>query len=130
MLRIDDALDLGAEHAMGGIIGLFFNGLFADKDLVALDGVNSIGGGWINHNYKQLYIQFTYICATVGYTFVVTALLAKTLDAIPYFRRWKIQQEKIPTPAEQWECTRHVLFSHFTVEAPLVSPSFAFISRG
>lgn len=85
MLRIDDALDLGAEHAMGGIIGLFFNGLFADKDLVALDGVTSVSGGWINHNYKQLYIQFAYICAAVGYTFVVTALLAKTLDMIPFF---------------------------------------------
>lgn len=85
-LRIDDALDLGAEHAMGGIIGLFFNGLFADKNLVALDGVSSVSGGWLNHNYKQLYIQFAYICAAVGYAFVVTALLAKTLDMIPYMR--------------------------------------------
>lgn len=85
-LRIDDALDLGAEHAMGGIIGLFFNGLFADKNLVALDGVSSIPGGWLNHHYKQLYVQFAYICATVGYTFVVTALLAKALDMIPYMR--------------------------------------------
>ncbi|KZV60124.1 C-4 methyl sterol oxidase [Peniophora sp. CONT] len=42
------------------------------------------------------------------------------IDAIPYFRKWKIQQEKIPTPAEQWECTRSVLFAHFTVEAPLI----------
>ena len=71
---------------MGGIIGLFFNGLFADKNLVALDGVTSVPGGWLNHNYKQLYIQFAYICATVGYTFVVTALLAKLLDLVPYFR--------------------------------------------
>ena len=45
------------------------------------------------------------------------------IDAIPYFRRWKIQPDKVPTPAEQWECTRHVLFSHFTVEAPLVRPA-------
>lgn len=87
MLRIDDALDLGAEHAMGGIIGLFFNGLFADTALIALDGVNTaVPGGWLNHNYKQLYIQLAYICATVGYTFVVTALLAKALDALPYLR--------------------------------------------
>ena len=83
MLRIDDALDLGAEHAMGGIIGLFFNGLFADKDLVALDGVNSIGGGWINHNYKQLYIQVAYLVACCGYTFTVSAIIAKIIDLIP-----------------------------------------------
>jgi ammonium transporter, Amt family len=71
---------------MGGIIGLLFNGLFADKNLVALDGVTSVSGGWLNHNYKQLYIQFAYVCATVGYTFVVTALLAKLLDVLPAFR--------------------------------------------
>lgn len=86
-LRIDDALDLGAEHAIGGIVGLFFNGLFADGTLIALDGVNtSIPGGWIRHNWKQLYIQVAYICATVAYTFIVTALLAKTLDMLPFLR--------------------------------------------
>ena len=42
------------------------------------------------------------------------------IDAIPYFRRWKLQPNKIPTPQEQWECTKLVLFSHFTVELPLV----------
>lgn len=58
--------------------------MFADKDLIALDGVNtSAAGGWINHNWKQLYIQFAYVCATVGYSFVVTALLAKAFDLIP-----------------------------------------------
>ena len=69
---------------MGGVIGLFLTGFFADKHLVALDGLSSVPGGWLNHNYKQLYKQFAYICATVGYTFVVTALLAKALDFVPY----------------------------------------------
>ncbi|CAL1696594.1 unnamed protein product [Somion occarium] len=86
-LRIDDALDLAAEHAMGGIIGLLFNGLFADSSLTALDNVNTaVPGGWIEHNWKQLYIQFAYVCATVGYTFVVTALIAKGMDMIPFLR--------------------------------------------
>ena len=83
-LRIDDALDLFSEHAIGGIIGLFFNGLFADSSIIALDGVNtSIKGGWVDGNFKQLGLQLAYICAAVGYTFVVTALLAKGLDMIP-----------------------------------------------
>ena len=42
------------------------------------------------------------------------------IDAIPYFRRWKLQPEKVPTAKEQWECTKSVLFSHFTVQLPLV----------
>ncbi|TDL28886.1 ammonium transporter [Rickenella mellea] len=86
-LQIDDALDLFAEHAIGGVIGLFFNAFFAKTDIIALDGVNtSIPGGWLDRNWKQLYIQLAYICATCAYSFVVTALLAKGLDNIPGMR--------------------------------------------
>lgn len=42
------------------------------------------------------------------------------IDAIPYFRKWKIQASKIPTAAEQWRCTYLVLLSHFTVELPQI----------
>lgn len=84
LVGIDDALDLFAEHAVGGILGLLFNALFADTEVIALDGVNlEVAGGWINHNWKQLYIQVAYICATCAYTFVMTALLAKGIDIIP-----------------------------------------------
>ncbi|OCH92724.1 ammonium transporter [Obba rivulosa] len=84
LVRIDDALDLYAEHAVGGVVGLLFNALFASSEIIALDEVNtSVNGGWLDHNWKQLYIQVAYICATVGYSFVVTALIAKTIDCIP-----------------------------------------------
>jgi len=83
-LKIDDALDLFAEHAIGGVIGLLANGLFASHSVIALDGVNTnINGGWVDHNYKQLYIQFAYVCAVCAYTFVVTAIIAKVVDTIP-----------------------------------------------
>ncbi|KAJ3779757.1 ammonium transporter [Lentinula aff. detonsa] len=82
--QIDDALDLFAEHAIGGIVGLFLNGFFGTNEVIRLDGVNtSTPGGFMDHNWKQLYIQFTYICATCSYSFVVTALLAKIIDVIP-----------------------------------------------
>ncbi|KAI0739612.1 C-4 methyl sterol oxidase [Daedaleopsis nitida] len=42
------------------------------------------------------------------------------IDAIPYFRKWKLQPNKVPTPQEQWECTKQVLFSHFMVELPVI----------
>ncbi|KAJ6510525.1 hypothetical protein C8R45DRAFT_1059707 [Mycena sanguinolenta] len=42
------------------------------------------------------------------------------IDAIPYFRRWKLQAAKIPTAQEQWTCTKQVLFSHFMVELPVI----------
>ena len=44
------------------------------------------------------------------------------IDAMPYFQKWKLQPNKIPTAEEQWECTKQVLFSHFTIELPAVSP--------
>lgn len=66
------------------MIGLLGNGLFADSAIIALDGVNtSAVGGWLNGNWKQLYIQFAYVCACTAYSFVVTALIARGIDCIP-----------------------------------------------
>jgi methylsterol monooxygenase len=42
------------------------------------------------------------------------------IDAMPYFRKWKLQPNKIPTAKEQWECTKQVLISHFTIELPAI----------
>lgn len=42
------------------------------------------------------------------------------MDKIPYFRRYKIQEHKMPTLAEQWQCAKLVLLSHFTVELPQI----------
>ncbi|KIY73219.1 ammonium transporter [Cylindrobasidium torrendii FP15055 ss-10] len=84
LFRIDDALDLFAEHAIGGIIGLLLNAFLADSDIIALDGVSTtVEGGFMNRNWKALYIQFAYVCATCAYTFVMTALLAKAIDMVP-----------------------------------------------
>lgn len=51
------------------------------------------------------------------------------IDAIPYFQKWKLQPNKVPTAQEQWECTKQVLFSHFTIELPAVSPVANLTSR-
>ncbi|PGG95399.1 methylsterol monooxygenase [Blastomyces parvus] len=42
------------------------------------------------------------------------------MDQIPYFHKYKIQQNKIPTLKEQWDCALLVLLSHFTVELPQI----------
>ncbi len=41
ILRIDDSLDLFAEHAVGGMVGLLFNGLFGADYIIGLDGVST-----------------------------------------------------------------------------------------
>lgn len=85
LLGIDDSLDVFAEHAVGGMVGLVFNAFFAADYIVGLDGVNT-GldiGGFINYNWKQLYVQVAYIVASTAYSFVMSAILAKAVDLIP-----------------------------------------------
>ncbi|SPQ23627.1 ef4704a5-2ec0-4f44-b317-f27d54acfc3d [Thermothielavioides terrestris] len=42
------------------------------------------------------------------------------IDAIPYFNKYKLQNTKVPTWKEQFECAALVLFSHCTVELPQI----------
>nr|AGM18783.1 low-affinity ammonium transporter [Peltula cylindrica] len=85
LIRIDDAMDVFAEHAVAGMVGLFFNGIFAADYVIGLDGVNTglYPGAWIKHHWKQLYIQIAYIVATTAYSFVVSAIIAYLINIIP-----------------------------------------------
>jgi Amt family ammonium transporter len=84
-IKIDDALDVFAEHGVAGMVGLLFNGILGASYIVGLDGVNAgvVPGGWLNHNWKQLYIQFAYILACTAYSFVVSAILAYGINFTP-----------------------------------------------
>ncbi|CZR65490.1 related to ammonium transporter MEAA [Phialocephala subalpina] len=84
-IRIDDSMDNLAEHGIAGMVGLIFNGLFAADYIIGLDGVSTgiINGGWLNHNYKQLYIQIAYIVACTAYSFVVSAAIAGLINLVP-----------------------------------------------
>ncbi|KAI9872236.1 MAG: C-4 sterol methyl oxidase [Pleopsidium flavum] len=42
------------------------------------------------------------------------------IDRLPYFNKYKIQNQKLPTAQEQWNCAKLVLLSHFTVELPQI----------
>jgi Amt family ammonium transporter len=67
------------------MLGLLANGIFGAGYIIGLDGVNTglYQGGWITHNWKQLYIQFTYVAAVTVYAFAVSAILAFAIDRIP-----------------------------------------------
>lgn len=91
-IKIDDSMDVFAEHGVAGIIGLLFNALFASDDIIGLDGVNTgstnpttgtAQGGWIIHNYRQFYIQLAYIIAACAYAFVVSAIIAYLINITP-----------------------------------------------
>jgi Amt family ammonium transporter len=67
------------------MVGLLFNGFFAANYIIGLDGVSTglINGGWVNHNWKQLYIQFAYIVTCTAYSFVVSAAIAGLINLVP-----------------------------------------------
>lgn len=84
-IKIDDAMDVFAEHGVAGMLGLFFNALFAANYIIGLDGVNvgTIPGGWIEHNWKQMYQQIAYIVACTAWAFCISALIAFVINKIP-----------------------------------------------
>jgi Amt family ammonium transporter len=75
--NFDDSLDVIAVHLVGGIIGALLLGLFADTKINSLgfDGVLFGGGS------KLLVNQLIAIGATFVFSFVVTWVVAKILDA-------------------------------------------------
>ncbi|KAF2653007.1 ammonium transporter-like protein [Lophiostoma macrostomum CBS 122681] len=84
-IKIDDSMDVFAEHGVAGMVGLIFNGLFGTNYIIGLDGVNTglFVGGWIEHNWKQMYMQIAYIIAASAWAFAISALLAFGIDKIP-----------------------------------------------
>ena len=75
--NFDDSLDVIAVHLIGGISGALLLGLFADMKVNSL-GFNGIffGGG-----SKLLVNQIIAIAATFAFSFIVTWVAAKILDA-------------------------------------------------
>jgi Amt family ammonium transporter len=75
-LGYDDSLDVVGVHCVGGIWGALATGLFASKL------VNSAGGdGLFYGNPGQLVTQFIAVGATLVFSFVVSYILFKILDA-------------------------------------------------
>jgi Amt family ammonium transporter len=75
-LGYDDSLDVVGVHCVGGIVGAMLTGIFATKL------VNAAGGdGLLYGNPGQLGIQAIAVGVTLIYSFVVSYILFKVLDA-------------------------------------------------
>ncbi|KAF2761234.1 ERG25, C-4 methyl sterol oxidase [Pseudovirgaria hyperparasitica] len=95
--------------------------------------VEEISKAHVSLNYaEQLWLAwYTYMQNDVLATGIMSFVMHEAIyfgrslpwiiiDLIPYFRRWKIQANKIPTAKEQWQCAALVFLSHFTVELPQI----------
>ncbi|KAI0842134.1 ammonium transporter [Hypoxylon sp. FL0890] len=83
IVRIDDALDIFAVHAVGGFVGNICTAFFAADYIAHLDGFTVIKGGWVNHHWIQLAYQLAdSICGGV-YSFGGTCIILFLLNLIP-----------------------------------------------
>ncbi|EJT99169.1 ammonium transporter [Dacryopinax primogenitus] len=83
IFKYDDALDIYASHAIGGVIGNLLTGLFAQASVANFDGITIIPGGWLDHNYRQLGIQLADSVSGMAYSFVMTTIILWIMHFIP-----------------------------------------------
>jgi Amt family ammonium transporter len=86
IFKYDDTLDIFASHAIGGIVGNILTGLFAQASVAGADGITTITGGWLDHNYRQLGIQLADSVSGLAYSFVMTTIILWIMHFIPGLR--------------------------------------------
>jgi len=86
IFKFDDTLDIFASHAIGGIVGNILTGLFAQASVAGADGITTIPGGWLDHNYRQLGIQLADSVSGLAYSFVMTTIILWIMHFIPGLR--------------------------------------------
>ncbi|GAB7366652.1 hypothetical protein MBLNU230_g8634t1 [Neophaeotheca triangularis] len=83
-IKIDDSMDIFAEHGIAGIVGLIFVAFFADGSIIGLDGVNTgDAGGWLDGVWVLLGKQIAYILACSAWAFCISALIAYAINLVP-----------------------------------------------
>ncbi len=86
--NLDDSLDVFACHGMGGITGALLTGVFADK------AVNSAGAnGLLLGNPDLFFIQLFTVAVVAGFTFIVSFVMAKIIDAMYSLRASSDEEE-------------------------------------
>ncbi|KAF8630808.1 hypothetical protein AX15_002710 [Amanita polypyramis BW_CC] len=86
LLRVDDALDIFASHAIGGIVGNILTALFAQSSVAEFDGIAAIPGGWFDRHFVQLGIQLADSVTGLSWSFVVTTIILWIMHYIPGLR--------------------------------------------
>ena len=77
-MGFDDALDAFGVHGVGGVVGGILTGFFANKNISGKEEVNGLFYG----RPEQVYIQLYGIVVIASYSFVMTIILIKSLDAV------------------------------------------------
>ncbi len=101
-IGLDDSLDVGAVHLVGGVFGSLAIGFLGDSSVNGADGVFN-GGGW-----ALMGRQLEAVGAVLGYSFVVTLIIAFVVNVV-----WKMKM----TDDQQLEGMDTVLHNESAYEA-------------
>ncbi|MEW1683373.1 ammonium transporter [Streptomyces sp. NPDC093594] len=93
-LNVDDTLDVVGVHGAGGLTGLLMVGLFATAQVSGKEGL-FYGGG-----LSLLWRQIVAILAVAAFSFVLTWLIAKTVDSVIGFTE-KEEYSAVPGQDEE-----------------------------
>jgi ammonium transporter, Amt family len=81
-LGYDDSLDVVGVHMVGGVVGGVLLGLFADSTIVGSEAGDFADGMLFGGGSELLVEQVVAIVVVLAFSFVVTFLIAKVLDAL------------------------------------------------
>jgi len=81
---VDDSLDAFAVHGVGGFTGALLTGVFASSSLKSLNSsiVANKPAGLLEGNVNQFITQFEVTAAVALYTFVMSFIICKVLQAV------------------------------------------------
>ena len=94
-IKVDDALDIFAIHAIGGLLGDLLTGIFTAKWIAHLDGTTEIAGGWLNQHWIQLAYQLADGTTGMAYSFVVSCGILFVISYIPGMHLRATEEEEI-----------------------------------
>lgn len=83
LFKYDDALDIFASHAIGGVVGNILTSFFAQSSVAGFDGITVIPGGFLDRHWKQLGFQIADSVVGLSYSFGMTTIILWIMHFIP-----------------------------------------------
>jgi ammonium transporter, Amt family len=96
IFKIDEGLDIFPIHGIGGVVGDILTGIFASKNVPAMDGVTTdVAGGWWDLQWKQVGIQIVAAITCAAWSFVISTIILVIINKIPGCRIRVTEEEEL-----------------------------------
>ncbi|KAJ3295625.1 hypothetical protein HDU79_008814 [Rhizoclosmatium sp. JEL0117] len=82
-LKVDDVLEVGASHGVGGAVGMLMTGIFAQYSITTLDAGPGVPAGWLDGQWMQVPVQLAGIASVTAWTAAWTVIIVYVMNMIP-----------------------------------------------